>query len=104
MSARRKSLVSEKASTGANCVHRLVRRCGPASRLDFEPAVAPCECGGKLAVKDHRIPGFEPTASLEWRYEVVCESCSWCDCNGYQTRREVLDVYTPNEKVSDRET
>ena len=76
----------------------LVRRFRHSTYLDFTaPQECPC-CRGKLEVKDHRAPWFSPpyTASKEWRYEVTCETCGWCDCNGYANRCEVLAAYPTN--------
>jgi len=81
-------------------LQRLVRRFANSTYLDFEQPKA-CDCGGQLEVKDHRAPWFSPpyTASAEWRYEVMCEACGWCDCNGYANRREVLSEYPTNSKA-----
>lgn len=73
----------------------LVRRFRHSTCLDFTAPQECPSCRGKLEVKDHRAPWFSPpyTASKEWRYEVTCETCGWCDCNGYTNRREVLEAY-----------
>lgn len=71
----------------------LVRRSRHSTFLDFTPVAPRCRCGGELEVKDHRAPWYDATASAEWRYEVRCEVCSYCDCNGHSSRAAVLAAY-----------
>jgi hypothetical protein len=52
-------------------------------------------CGGELLVEDHgsgsdRMNDGEPSA--EHRYELFCDRCKECDCNGYRTLAEVREA------------
>ena len=81
--------------------HRLVRRFRHSRRIDFDPPIL-CHCGkDNLTIIDHRVPWYEPTASRDWRYQVTCDTCLQCDCNGYQTRQDVLAAYPANDKLRD---
>lgn len=90
-----------KLAASAGRMPALLRRFRHSTYLDFAAPQACALCGGRLEVKDHRAPWFSPpyTASPEWRYEVTCETCYWCDCNGYANRREVLAAYPLNATV-----
>lgn len=71
----------------------LTRRFKRGPVLDFTVPVR-CNCkGGDLVVIDHWTGGCPPTASREWRYEVTCDACLWCDANGYSTKSEVIAEY-----------
>ena len=80
----------------------LVRRFRHSTYLDFTAPQECPRCQEKLEVKDHRAPWFSPqyTASKEWRYEVTCKACGWCDCNGYANRREVLAAIDYAEQIA----
>jgi len=80
----------------------LVRRFHHSTHLDFTAPQECPSCRGKLEVKDHRAPWFSPpyTASKEYRYEVACSTCEWCDCNGYANRCEVLAAYPVTHRHS----
>lgn len=69
---------------------RLVRNFKGSRYLKFEPE-RHCECGGMLAVQDHRTAGGPPTAKKETRYECYCEECKNCDPNGHATQLQVLE-------------
>lgn len=101
MHAATQSPTSPSNAPGVACGD-LVRRFHHSTYLDFTDQQECPLCRGKLEVKDHRAPWFSPpyTASKEWRYEVTCETCGWCDSNGYANRREVLSAYPTNSVLS----